>query len=298
MAIAASPLVTSPAGEKERDMTAMRTILMADPLRYPQMTTQDLRDSFMIGGLHTAGAIQLAYVDLDRAVVGMAVPLESPLALPTSPELRASYFTERREIGALNVGGSGFVHVGGSSYPVDPLDLIYIGRGNPDISFESKSEGAPAAFYLLSYPAHATYPVTLVKKEEAQPSEQGSAETCNRRTIYKYVHMAGARSCQLVMGVTHLHKGSVWNTMPAHTHMRRSEVYFYFDVAEGARIFHLMGPPEETRHLLMSNCEVAVSPGWSIHSGVGTQAYKFCWGMGGENQDYADMDPAPLETMR
>jgi 4-deoxy-L-threo-5-hexosulose-uronate ketol-isomerase len=298
MAIAASPRLTCPAGEKESEMTAMRTILMADPLRYPHMTTQDLCDSFLIGGLYKPGAMQLTYVDLDRAVVGMAVPLESPLALPTSPELRASYFTERREVGALNIGGQGIVHVGGASYPLDHLDLLYIGRGNPDIHFESKSDSSPAAFYLLSYPAHAIYPVTLVKKEEAQPTEQGSAETCNRRTIYKYVHMAGAKSCQLVMGVTHLHKGSVWNTMPAHTHMRRSEVYFYFDVAEGARIFHLMGPPNETRHLLMSNCEVAVSPGWSIHSGVGTQAYKFCWGMGGENQDYADMDPAPLETMR
>ncbi len=293
---AASPLICG--DEKERNTTAMRTILMADPVRYLRMTTQDLRDTFLIDGLYQAGAIQLAYVDLDRAVVGMAVPLESPLVLPTSPELRASFFTERREVGALNIGGPGIVHVGGSSYPLENLDLIYIGRGNADIRFESKSENAPAAFYLLSYPAHASYPVTLVKQAEAQPTEQGSAETCNRRTIYKYVHLAGAKSSQLVMGVTHLHKGSAWNTMPAHTHMRRSEIYFYFDVAEGARIFHLMGPPHETRHLVMSNCDVAVSPGWSIHAGVGTQAYKFCWGMGGENQDYADMDPAPLESMR
>src|SRR6202789_120700 len=185
MAIAASPRLTCPAGEKESEMTAMRTILMADPLRYPHMTTQDLCDSFLIGGLYKPGAMQLTYVDLDRAVVGMAVPLESPLALPTSPELRASYFTERREVGALNIGGQGIVHVGGASYPLDHLDLLYIGRGNPDIHFESKSDSSPAAFYLLSYPAHAIYPVTLVKKEEAQPTEQGIAETCNRRTIYK-----------------------------------------------------------------------------------------------------------------
>jgi 4-deoxy-L-threo-5-hexosulose-uronate ketol-isomerase len=293
---AASPLMFG--NEKERDRTAMRTVLMADPVRYPHMTTQDLRDSFLLEGLFQEGAIQMAYLDLDRAVVGMAVPLESPLALRTSPELRASFFTERREVGALNIGGPGIVHIGASSYPLDHLDLIYIGRGNSDIYFESKSDGVPATFYLLSYPAHATYPVTLVTKEDAQRTELGSCETCNRRTIYKYIHMAGAKSCQLVMGVTHLHKGSAWNTMPAHTHMRRSEIYFYFDVGEGARILHLMGPPEETRHLLMSNCEVAISPGWSIHSGVGTQAYKFCWGMGGENQDYADMDPAPLESMR
>jgi len=297
MAVAAtSPLIQGV--EKERNTIAMRTILMADPVRYPRMSTQELRDSFLIEGLHKNRSVQLAYVDLDRAVVGMAVPLETPLALPTSPELRASFFTERRELGVLNVGGAGIVHVGGSSYPLDHLDLLYIGRGNPEVHFESKSDGAPAAFYLLSYPAHATYPVTLVKKEDAQTTELGNAETCNRRTIYKYIHLAGARSCQLVMGVTHLHKGSAWNTMPAHTHMRRSEIYLYFDVAEGARIFHLMGPPQETRHLLMNNCEMVVSPGWSIHAGVGTQAYKFCWGMGGENQDYADMDPAPLETMR
>jgi 4-deoxy-L-threo-5-hexosulose-uronate ketol-isomerase len=276
----------------------MRTVVMADPVRYPRMTTEELRDTFLISGLHQAGAIQLAYVDLDRAVVGMAVPLESPVALPTSTELKASFFTERRELGALNIGGPGVVHVGTSSFSVDTLDLLYIGRGNPEVHFESKAESAPAAFYLLSYPAHAAHPTTLVKKADAPPAELGAAETCNRRTVYKYVHLGGAKSCQLVMGVTHLHKGSAWNTMPAHTHMRRSELYLYFDVAENARIFHLMGPPHETRHLVMNNCDVAVSPGWSIHAGVGTQAYKFCWGMGGENQDYADMDPAPLESMR
>jgi len=276
----------------------MKTVLMADLIRYPHMTTQELRESFLVDGLHKAGTIQLTYLDLDRAVVGMAVPLENPLVLATSPELRAEYFTERRELGALNVGAAGVVHVGSSSYELDNLDLIYIGRGNPDIRFESKPNNAPAAFYLLSYPAHAIYPVTIVRKEEAQPTEIGSVESCNLRTIYKYIHLAGAKSCQLVMGVTHLHKGSAWNTMPAHTHMRRSEIYLYFDVAENARIFHLMGPPNETRHLIMRNCEAVVSPGWSIHAGVGTQAYKFWWGMGGENQDYTDMDPAPLESMR
>jgi 4-deoxy-L-threo-5-hexosulose-uronate ketol-isomerase len=282
---------------KEESTRAMKTVLMADPVRYPRMSTKELRDSFLIDAIYQPGTIQLTYIDLDRAVVGMAVPLESPLTLQTYPELRAAYFTERRELGALNVGGAGTVHVGSSTYELDNLDLIYIGRGNQDIRFESKSKDTPAAFYLLSYPAHAIYPVTVVKKADAQPTEIGSAETCNRRTIYKYVHLSSARSCQLVMGVTHLQTGSAWNTMPAHTHMRRSEIYLYFDVAENARIFHFMGPPQETRHLLMSNCEAVVSPGWSIHAGVGTQAYKFCWGMGGENQDYADMDPAPLESM-
>lgn len=276
----------------------MKTILISDPVRYPRMTTEELRECFLAGDLWHPGKIQLNYVDLDRAVVGMASPVDAPLTLTSSPELRADYFTERRELGALNIGGPGAVHVGEVSYDVENLDLIYIGRGNPQIRFESKDKQNPAVFYILSYPAHAAHPVTVVKKADAQPTEIGSAATSNRRTIYKYIHMGGARSCQLVMGVTHLHEGSTWNTMPAHTHMRRSELYLYFDVAENARVFHLMGPPEQTRHIVVSNREVAISPGWSIHAGVGTQAYKFCWGMGGENQDYADMDPVDLKIMR
>jgi 4-deoxy-L-threo-5-hexosulose-uronate ketol-isomerase len=262
------------------------------------MTSEELRSSFLIGGLYQPGHIQMAYLDLDRTVVGMAVPTGSPLSLPSSPELRAEYFTQRRELGVLNVGGSCEIHVGSSQHRVENLDVLYIGRGNPDVRFESISKESPAILYMLSYPAHTQYPVTLIKQADAQPTETGDARTCNRRTIYKYIHSAGARSCQLVMGVTHLHEGSSWNTMPAHTHMRRSEVYFYFDVAQGARVFHLMGPAEETRHLVLENRDCVVSPGWSIHAGVGTQAYKICWGMGGENQDYADMDPVPIETMR
>jgi 4-deoxy-L-threo-5-hexosulose-uronate ketol-isomerase len=276
----------------------MKTILISDPVRYPRMTTEELRECFLAGDLWHPGKIQLNYVDLDRAVVGMASPVDAPLTLTSSPELRADYFTERRELGALNIGGPGAVHVGEVSYDVENLDLIYIGRGNPQIRFESKDRQNPAVFYILSYPAHAAHPVTVVKKADAQPTEIGLAATSNRRTIYKYIHMGGARSCQLVMGVTHLHEGSTWNTMPAHTHMRRSELYLYFDVAENARVFHLMGPPEQTRHIVVSNREVAISPGWSIHAGVGTQAYKFCWGMGGENQDYTDMDPVDLKIMR
>lgn len=276
----------------------MKTLLISDPIRYSRMTTQELRESFLISELSRAGEIQLSHVDLDRAVVGIATPQDRPLTLGTSPELRAAFFTERRELGVLSIGGAGMVHVGNSSYPLQNLDLIYIGRGNPEIHFESKSPEAPAVFYILSYPAHMAHPVAVVKKECAQPTELGDKATCNRRTVYKYIHAAGAKSCQLVMGVTHLHEGSTWNTMPAHTHMRRSEVYFYFDVAESARVFHLMGPPDETKHMVVSNREVVVSPGWSIHAGVGTQAYKFCWGMGGENQDYADMDPVRLEDMR
>jgi 4-deoxy-L-threo-5-hexosulose-uronate ketol-isomerase len=282
-------------GQKEK---AMKTILMADPVRYTRMTSQELRDTFLINALCQPGRIQMAYVDLDRAVIGMAVPTEGPISLPTSPELRAASFTERRELGVLNIGGTGIVHVGSSSYELDNLDVLYIGRGNADVWLESKAKESPAILYLLSYPAHAGYPATLVKKTEAHPTELGDSKSCNRRTVYKYIYSGGAKSCQLVMGVTHLYEGSVWNTMPAHTHMRRSEVYFYFDIANSARVFHLMGPAEETRHLVMTNRECVVSPGWSIHAGVGTEAYKFCWGMGGENQDYADMDMVPIDGMR
>jgi 4-deoxy-L-threo-5-hexosulose-uronate ketol-isomerase len=276
----------------------MKTILMADPVRYPRMTTKELREIFLLDDLSEPGALHLAYIDLDRAVVGLAAPADQPLALPTCPELRAPSFLERREIGVLNIGGPGAVHVGSQTCMLDNLDVLYIGRGNPEVTFESGSKEKPAVFYLLSYPAHAPYPTTLVKKDAAIPTTIGSAETCNLRTVCKYVHQGGAASCQLVMGVTHLHAGSAWNTMPPHTHMRRSEIYMYFNLAPDARVFHLMGPPQETRHLVLSNHNIVVSPGWSIHAGMGTRAYSFCWGMGGENQDYADMDPAPLETLR
>jgi len=276
----------------------MKTVLMADPVRYPRMTTEELRGTFLLNDLYEPGRIHLAYVDLDRTVVGFAAPVAKELALPTDPDLRAGYFTERRELGVLNIGGSGSADVGGKKYELENLDVLYIGRGNADVRFASKDKSAPAAFYLLSYPAHGDFPVALVRKAEAQPTEVGSVETCNKRTIYKYIHLQGARSCQLVMGVTLLHPGSNWNTMPPHTHMRRSEVYMYFNLDEGARVFHLMGPATETRHLVLADKDVVVSPGWSVHSGVGTRAYSFCWGMGGENQDYADMDPAPVESLR
>jgi 4-deoxy-L-threo-5-hexosulose-uronate ketol-isomerase len=276
----------------------MKTHLTADPVRYPAMTTGQIREAFLLDGLYAPGALHLAYVDLDRAVVGMAAPLGTPLALPADPQLRAQFFTERRELGALNIGGSGVIRVDGTDYSLDTLDCLYIGRGARAITFTSKNPDSPAVFYLLSYPAHASYPTTLIRKDDADPLELGSAETCNRRTVCKYIHLGGAKSCQLVMGVTHLQQGSAWNTMPAHTHMRRSEIYMYFNLADDARVFHLMGPPEETRHIVMKDREVVVSPGWSIHAGVGTRAYSFCWGMGGENQDYADMDPAPLQSLR
>jgi 4-deoxy-L-threo-5-hexosulose-uronate ketol-isomerase len=284
--------------KKKAQVETMKTVMMADPVRYPRMTTAEIRETFLLQGLSEPGKLIVNYVDLDRAVVGFAMPTESALVLPTYPELRAEYFCERRELAVLNTGGAGTVSVDGKSYELNNLDVIYIGKGSKQVSFASRDKAKPAAYYLLSYPAHAEYPVTLVRKDEVSPVELGSVETCNKRTISKYIHLQGARSCQLVMGVTHLAPGSNWNTMPPHTHMRRSEVYMYFNVAEDARVVHLMGPPEETRHLVLADKDVVVSPGWSIHAGVGTRAYSFAWGMGGENQDYADMDPAPVETLR
>lgn len=276
----------------------MKTCLLADPVRYPRMTTAELRETFLLDSLYEPGALHLNYLDLDRTIAGIAAPTATPLLLPTFPALRAEYFTERRELGALNVGGRGSIVVKGKRHSLENLDCLYVGKGNAEVSFASENPSSPAIFYLLSYPAHAVYPVALVRKEEASPTVIGNAGSCNVRTVSKYVYMGGVKSCQLVMGVTHLQPGSVWNTMPPHTHMRRSEVYLYFDLAPEAVVFHMMGPPGETRHILINSLQAVVSPGWSIHAGVGTGAYSFCWGMGGENQDYSDMDVAPIIALR
>ena len=276
----------------------MQTRSIADAMRYPSMTTAQLRETFLLDALYAPGELRLVHTDLDRAVVGMAAPVRNPLVLTADETLRAKFFTERRELGALNIGSKGVIHVGKEDFSLDNLDCLYIGRGEQEISFESTNPNAPAIFYLLSYPAHSSCPTTLIRKDQADPVELGSANECNHRTVCKYIYEGGAQSCQLVMGVTHLHAGSVWNTMPAHTHMRRSEIYMYFNLAEEARIFHMMGPAEETRHIVLKNRDAVLSPVWSIHSGVGTQAYSFCWGMGGENKDYGDMDPVPLTRLR
>jgi 4-deoxy-L-threo-5-hexosulose-uronate ketol-isomerase len=222
----------------------------------------------------------------------------SALMLETQPELRAEYFLERRELGVLNVGGPGSVVVDGITFDLDKLDCLYVGRASESVTFSSNSADTPAAFYLLSYPAHAVYPTAMVKFADLKGLELGSAETCNKRTIYKAIHLEGIRSCQLVMGFTLLAPGSNWNTMPPHVHMRRSEVYMYFDVEPDQRVVHLMGPPDATSHLIIADKQVAVSPGWSIHAGVGTKAYGFCWGMGGENQNYTDMDPVAIKDLK
>lgn len=263
---------------------------LADEVRYPKMSTAELRETFLIEDLFTPHRVQLKYVDLDRTVIGSAVPVDSPLALPCPKELRATSFTERREIGIFNIGGEGAVEVDGQSWTVHNREALYVGKGEHSVTFSSASAENPAEFYLLSYPAHAVYPTALAQRPEAPPQPIGDSATANLRTINRLIHLEGVRSCQLVMGFTELHTGSVWNTMPPHTHMRRSEAYLYFDIPADQRVVHLMGPARETRHLVVANKQVAISPGWSIHAGVGTANYSFCWGMGGENQVYTDMD--------
>ena len=268
----------------------MKIIQMADAVRYPRMTTAELRETFLLDDLFIPGMLSLTYLDLDRTVVGSAIPLANPIRLPTEDPLKADYFTERRELGVLNVGASGTVLVNEHSFDLEHLDALYIGRGNEHIDFRSHEAKNPAEFYLLSYPAHAAYPTCLIKTAGLPRVTLGSAATANRRDITKLIHKDSVKSCQLVMGFTQLAPGSVWNTMPPHTHMRRSEVYLYFDLPPGDRAVHLMGPAHETRSLVVSNKQAVVSPGWSIHAGVGTTNYSFSWGMGGENQDYEDMD--------
>jgi len=265
---------------------------------YGKLDTEALRRAFLVESLFKPGQIDFVYSDADRAVIGSAVPGATDLRLSAEPELRAAYFCERRELGILNIGGAGVVEADGKKFELGKLDCLYVGRGTQNVSFASANAADSAAFYLLSHPAHAQYPTALVRKSEITPVEIGAPADANRRSIYKCIHLAGIKSCQLVMGFTQLQEGSVWNTMPPHTHARRSEVYLYFDLGPNRRAVHFMGTPQETRHLIVADRQAAISPGWSIHCGCGTGAYSFCWGMGGENQTYDDMDPAPLATLK
>ena len=276
----------------------MQVRYSADPVRFCRMTTQEVRDEFLIETLFQPDSIEMIYSDIDRAITGSVVPTKKPLSLSASDELRADFFCQRRELGVLNIGQAGTVTIDGTDYVMSNKDGLYIGRGSKDISFSSDDPKDPAKYYLLSYPAHAEYPTTHVKMSEAEPVELGTIEASNKRTIYKLIHPAGAKSCQLVMGFTELAPGCVWNTMPPHTHERRMEVYMYFDIAGDTRVFHLMGKPDETRHIVVADGQAVISPSWSIHSGVGTGSYTFCWGMGGENQAFDDMDHLTIDKLR
>jgi 4-deoxy-L-threo-5-hexosulose-uronate ketol-isomerase len=213
-------------------------------------------------------------------------------------ELKADYFCQQREVGILNIGGKGTITVDGKEYQLSNLDCLYIGRSSKKITFQTTSQEKPALFYLLSYPAHKKFPTQLAKIKDAEAVHIGSQNESNERTIYKFVHPNGIQSCQLVMGITLLKPGSVWNTMPCHNHKRRMEVYLYFNMDENSRVFHFCGMPNETRHIVLKKNEAVISPSWSIHSGVGTGAYAFCWGMGGENQDFSDMNHIPMDKLR
>ena len=268
------------------------------PKETAAMTTQELRRNFLCEDLMIDNAVQLIYSHYDRMIVGGAKPFDEVVELPNHPELKAGYFLERRELGIINVGGAGQVTGDGENFALDKLDCLYLGKGIKKISFKSLDESAPAIFYFLSAPAHQTHPNRLMKKEEAAPVTIGDTKTANHRTIYKYIHADGIKSSQLVMGLTVLAEGSVWNTMPPHTHTRRMEAYFYFDVPDGQRVIHLMGEPQETRHLIVANNQAIISPPWSIHAGSGTSNYGFIWGMAGENYVYTDMDAVAIGEMK
>jgi 4-deoxy-L-threo-5-hexosulose-uronate ketol-isomerase len=268
------------------------------PKETGEMSTDALRAAFLINNLMEDDALNLVYSHYDRVIVGGATPVNQKLFLDTDAELRADYFLQRREIGIINVGGSGKITADDKIYQLNKLDCLYIGKGTQKVFFESDNAAKPAVFYLLSSPAHATYSTTLYTKEQAMPVTIGSIETANERTIYKYIHAEGIQSSQLVMGLTILNKGSVWNTMPAHTHTRRMEAYFYFDINVEHRVFHFMGQPQQTRHIVTANHEAVLSPPWSIHSGCGTSNYTFIWGMAGENYTYTDMDAVAIKDLK
>jgi 4-deoxy-L-threo-5-hexosulose-uronate ketol-isomerase len=260
--------------------------------------TEQIRDRFLIDDLVQADQIECAYTHYDRMIVGVAHPVTTTLNLENYPNLKAEYFLERREIGIINVAGDGEVTADGAVFKLKKLDCLYIGKGVKQVSFTAADAANPPVFYLLSSPAHQTYPTVLMPIEQAEKVSTGDSANANKRTINKYIHTGGIKSCQLVMGLTILHEGSVWNTMPPHVHDRRMEAYFYFDIAAGHRVFHFMGEATETRHILINNYGAVVSPPWSMHAGAGTSNYSFIWGMAGENLDYTDMDAISIDNIK
>jgi 4-deoxy-L-threo-5-hexosulose-uronate ketol-isomerase len=271
------------------------------PEHVPGMDTDELRARYLVPGLFVDDEVNAVYTHHDRVVLVGITPVTTTVALPTFPEIRSDHFFEHREAGVVNVGGRGTITVDGTTYDAAHGACLYIGRGAQDVTFTSSDatgEQGPARFYVFSAPAHTAYPTTFVEPGEGTVRELGDPLTSNRRTLNQYIHANGVRSCQVVMGVTTLHPGSMWNTMPAHTHDRRMEAYLYFDLSEQARVVHLLGRPDETRHLVVANEEAVISPSWSVHSGVGTASYSFVWAMAGENQAFDDMDGFAITDMR
>jgi 4-deoxy-L-threo-5-hexosulose-uronate ketol-isomerase len=269
----------------------------SNPKAVKKYDTKQLREEFLIDNLMEEGAINLTYSHYDRYIAGSAVPV-TPLKLETIDPLKSSYFLERREMGIINVGGKGTVTVDGTVYELDFKDALYIGSGNKEVVFASDNTNETAKFYINSAPAHTNYPTKKVGLAEANKLELGSMETANHRTVNQMIIGGIVNTCQLQMGMTELKPGSVWNTMPAHVHDRRMEVYFYLDIPENQAVCHFMGEPQETRHIWMQNHQAIISPPWSIHSGSGTSNYTFIWGMAGENLDYGDMDVCKITDLR
>ena len=269
-----------------------------DPTAGAAMGTDELRHNFHIPDLFRPGLVTLVYAHYDRLIVGGALPQPGPLALEAIKPTGTKNFLDRRELIAVNIGGDGTVTVDGEAFALAARDMIYVGMGAKDVSFTSADAGKPAKFYLLSAPAHHTHPTRLIRVGDAKRLDLGSRETSNERSIFQFIHPEGAKTCQLVVGMTQLAPGSVWNTMPCHVHDRRSEAYLYFDLADEACVFHFMGEPDETRHLVVRNEEAILSPGWSIHSGAGTSNYAFIWAMAGDNVDYTDVDPVAMGELR
>lgn len=261
-------------------------------------TTEQLRSQFLVESIFTEGKVNLTYTHVDRMIFGGVMPTTEALTISLSKELGVSYFLERREMGVINIGGNGVIVLDGVEYDMKRGDGLYVGKGTQEILFYSKDPVAPAKFYLNSVPAHQTFPTVKIDINNIEPLRLGNASTLNQRAIYQYIHPNVCQSCQLQLGLTMLEQGSAWNTMPCHTHERRMEVYLYFDMEPETRVFHFMGQPNETRHLVISNEQAAISPSWSIHSGVGTSNYTFIWGMCGENITYDDMDAVKMEDLR
>ncbi|MFD2654994.1 5-dehydro-4-deoxy-D-glucuronate isomerase [Gracilibacillus thailandensis] len=260
--------------------------------------TDELRERFLVEKLFEPGKVHLTYTHVERMIFGGVTPASEELMIKLDKQLGVSFFLERRELGIINIGNDGYVVLDGERYDMKRHDGLYVSRGTKEVSFGSNDPANPAKFYTLSSPAHNTYPTVKIDMKDINPLELGQLETLNERKIHQYIHPNVCESCQLQMGLTMLQPGSVWNTMPAHTHDRRSEVYLYFDMEEDTRVFHFMGEPSETRHLVLKNEQAVISPSWSIHSGTATSNYTFIWGMCGENITYSDMDHISMDQLR
>jgi 4-deoxy-L-threo-5-hexosulose-uronate ketol-isomerase len=269
-----------------------------DPVTTATMNTDELRENFLIEQVFVPGAVSWTYTHYDRMAVGGAVPTGAALTLETIKPTGTAHFLERRELIVVNVGGEGTISTDGTSHTLATRDMLYVGMGTKDVTFASSDAGTPAKFYLISAPAHAAHETRLIKISDAKRLDLGSGEAANERSIFQFIHPDSAKTCQLVVGMTTFAPGSVWNTMPAHYHDRRMEAYLYFDLAPDAMVVHLMGEPDETRHLIVRNEQAVISPPWSIHSGAGTGSYTFIWAMAGDNVDYTDVEKVGMDELR